>query len=215
MGSFLLTIAAVAGAAGMSLEMAASRMMLPYYGDSHVIWANLIGVILAALTVGYYLGGGLADRWPNRRLLLLLLGGAGLWTYLVPTVGSPLLSAVRAVFPKSQLGFVGGSLLGVLVLFAAPNLLLGCVPPLIIRLALADVRTAGNVTGRVYAVSTVGSMLGTFAPVLWLMPSFGVRATFTVTAVVLLVTALAAVSLPLRRSIAATGVSRAKTNSHD
>jgi MFS family permease len=207
MGSFLLTIAAVAGAAGMSLEMAASRMMLPYYGDSHVIWANLIGVILAALTVGYYLGGGLADRWPNRRLLLLLLGGAGLWTYLVPTVGSPLLSAVRAVFPKSQLGFVGGSLLGVLVL--------GCVPPLIIRLALADVRTAGNVTGRVYAVSTVGSMLGTFAPVLWLMPSFGVRATFTVTAVVLLVTALAAVSLPLRRSIAATGVSRAKTDSHD
>lgn len=199
---YLLIAAAVAGGGGMALEMAASRLLLPYYGDSHLIWANLIGLILAALTVGYYVGGKLADRNPSRRSLTVLFAISGVWTLLVPLVSSPLLSAVQHAFPVSQLGFIVSSLIGVLLLFAPPTFLLGCVSPYVIRLSLPDVASAGNVAGGVYAVSTVGSMLGTFGSALWLMPAYGLRVTFAVIAIVLLATAVLGVALLPRRVVA-------------
>lgn len=199
--AFLYFAVAVSGAGGMALEMAASRLMLPFYGDSHIIWANIIGLVLAALTVGYYVGGAIVDRWPSRRLLSLLVVVSGLWTAVLPLVGSSWMAAIQNAFPITQTGFVVSSLLGVLILFALPTFLLGCVPPFAIRLAMADVRSAGYVAGRVYAVSTVGSMFGTFAPVLWLMPNLGVRTTFTVVAVVLLLTATLGLVLPGQRPL--------------
>jgi predicted membrane-bound spermidine synthase len=200
---YLLLAAAVAGGGGMALEMAASRLLQPYYGDSHLIWANLIGLILAALTVGYYVGGILADKRPTRRALSALLALSGLWTLLLPLVAAPLLGALQRAFPVSQLGFIVSSLIGVLLLFAPPTFLLGCVSPYAIRLSLPDVASAGNVAGSVYAVSTVGSMVGTFAAALWLMPSYGLRATFAVVAVVLLATAALGLALLPRRSATA------------
>ncbi|NPV09558.1 MAG: fused MFS/spermidine synthase [Anaerolineae bacterium] len=190
---------AVAGAGGMALEMTASRMLLPYYGDSYLVWANLIGLVLAALSLGYYVGGAVADRWPSSRLLGLALLGAGTWTAGIPALGSVWLPYLDRVMPVSQTGCVVGSFLAVTILLAAPVLLLGLVPPLAIRLLLEGVAVAGNLTGRVYAVSTVGSMVGTFAPVLWLMPAFGVRATFAVAAAVLGLTGLLGLAASVRR----------------
>jgi len=180
----------------MALEMAASRMLLPFYGDSHLVWANLIGLVLAALAVGYYVGGTMADRRPSRRVLSCLIAGAGLWIGLIPFAGKPLLRLIENGSPPNQTGLILGSLLAVLALFAVPAVLLGCVPPFVIRLALGDVRGAGKVAGRVYAISTVGSMIGTFVPVLWLMPTFGVRATFMVVAAVLLLAAAPGMVFP-------------------
>jgi predicted membrane-bound spermidine synthase len=201
--AYLFVAVAVAGGSGMALEMAASRQLLPLYGDSHLIWANVIGIFLSALTLGYFAGGELADRRPSRRLMLALIAISGLWTAAIPVVGSSLLRSIQGSFAATQTGFILSSLLGVLALFALPTFLLGCVPPFGIRLALSDVRVAGKVAGSVYAISTVGSMLGTFAPVLWLMPDFGVRSTFAVISAVLLLTALAGVVLPERPRAAA------------
>ncbi|MHB0878873.1 MAG: fused MFS/spermidine synthase [Anaerolineae bacterium] len=188
----------------MALEMAASRLLLPYYGDSHLIWANLIGLILAALTVGYYVGGIIADRRPSRRTLALLLAASGAWVLVLPVVAAPLLGVLQRSFPISQFGFIVSSLIGVLVLFAPPTFLLGCVSPFVIRLSLLDAASTGRVAGSVYAVSTVGSMLGTFGSALWLMPSYGLRVTFAAIAVVLLVTAaLGLALLPRPAAVAA------------
>jgi predicted membrane-bound spermidine synthase len=195
---YLFFAVAVAGGCGMALEMVASRLMLPLYGDSHVIWANLIGVILAALTLGYFAGGELADKRPSRRLLAGLIGICGLWAAFLPIVGGSVLRAIQQAFPTTQSGFILSSLLGVTALFALPSFMLGCVPPFGIRLAMADVNVAGKVAGSIYAISTIGSMIGTFAPVLWLMPDFGVRATFVVTSLLLLLTALLGLLLPER-----------------
>lgn len=201
--AFLFLAVAVSGAGIMSLEMAAARMLLPYYGDSHLVWANLIGVVLASLAAGYYLGGTLADRYPHRRVLTLVLAGAGLWSLLLPLAGNPVLRAVQGILPPGQLGFVASSLLAALVLLGAPSLVLGFVPPFAIRLALSDVGAGGSVAGSVYAVSTIGSMAGTFGSVLWLLPAIGVRATFAVTAAVLLATAAAGMALPEGRRLPA------------
>lgn len=186
---YLLLATAVAGAAGMALEMAASRLLLPYYGDSHLIWANLIGLILAALSIGYYFGGMLADRHPTRQAFALPFAAAGTWILAVPLVGPALLAAVQGAFAVSQFGLIASSLIGVTLLFGPPSFALGCIYPFAIKLLLRDVRSAGNVAGSVYAVSTIGSMAGTFGAVLWLMPSYGVRVTFVVVAVLSLATA--------------------------
>lgn len=189
----------VAGAGGMALEMTTSRMLLPYYGDSYLVWANLIGLVLAALSLGYYVGGAVADRWPSARLLGLALVGAGTWTAGIPALGSVWLPYLDKAMPVSQAGYVAGSFLAVTILLAAPMLLLGLVPPLAIRLLLEGVATAGNLAGRVYAVATVGSMVGTFAPVLWLMPAFGIRATFGIMAAVLALTGVLGLAVGVRR----------------
>jgi len=102
---------------------------------------------------------------------------------------------VHSAFPKDQASFILGSLLAVLTLFAVPTLLLGCVSPFVIRLSLADVKVAGNVAGSVYAVATVGSMFGAFAPVLWLLPTFGVRNTFGIVAASLMLTGIVGVMM--------------------
>ena len=173
----------------MGMEMAAARLLLPFYGDSHLVWANLIGVVLAALSGGYYAGGRLADRVPSARLLVVLMGAAGLWIAAIPRAGQVLLPAMARGLPPSQAALVGGSLVAVVALFALPAFFLGCVLPAVIRLSLADVELGGRIAGRTYAVLTVGSMVGTFVPVLWLMPVYGVRSTFAATAGMLLVVA--------------------------
>ncbi len=182
---YLYLAAAASGGAGMALEMAASRMLLPYYGDSHVVWANLIGLVLLALSLGYWLGGALADRRPAVWPLALALLAAGVWGALLPVWGPGWLRLLQARMPFSDAGYLAGSLLAVTALLAVPMLLLGTAPPYVIRLLVARVEGSGRLAGRVYAVVTVGSMVGTFAPVLWLLPAFGVRSTLLATAAVL------------------------------
>jgi len=184
---YLMLAAAVAGGAGMSLEMAASRFLLPYYGDARPVWANLIGLVLLALSLGYYVGGALADRRPSARPPALALLAAAGWTAGIPRLGPLWLRYLQRAMPAGDAGYLLGSFLAVAALLAIPMLLLGLVPPYVIRLLLKDVRLTGELAGRVYAVSTVGSLVGTLAPVLWLMPAYGIRATFGITAGVLAV----------------------------
>lgn len=187
---FLRVIVFCAGFASLGVELAASRLLAPFFGTSLLIWANLIGVILIYLSVGYWLGGKWADRDPRARTLYFIIGAAGLAIGILPFIAAPLLSlAIPALAQfNAELGLV--SFLGVLILFAVPVTLLGCVPPFALRLATRDVKTVGATSGGLYALSTVGSILGVYLTVFWLIPTVGTRMTFILFAALLLSVAL-------------------------
>jgi spermidine synthase len=178
-----------AGTGSLATEIAASRLLAPYFGSSTIVWANLIGIVLAGLALGYWLGGKLADRRPEPRLLGLIVLAAALWVAMTPFVARPFLDAAVGNLDDASAGAVIGSFFAVLLLFAPAVVLLGTVSPFAIRLALTDVATAGAVAGRFYALSTAGSLLGTFLPALVFIPLIGTQRTLLVTAALLALSA--------------------------
>ena len=173
----------VVGVSTLGAEIAAARLMAPFFGASTVVWANTIAVVLVALSVGYWFGGRLADRRPDLRSLCGLVVVASVLLGLVPVVADPFLSLSVEAFDRVSVGAFAGSLFGVLVLVAAPVLLLGAVSPWAIRLKLRSVEGSGETAGRMYAISTVGSLVGTFASSLLLIPLVGTTHTFLILAV--------------------------------
>ncbi len=173
----LLPLVFVSGMASLGVEFGAARLLAPYFGTSLYVWGVLIGLILIYLSAGYVIGGRLADRHPNDDLLYQITAWAGLWIGLIPLVSYPILLISQQGFKELSAGLVAGTLLAVVLLFAAPVILLGCVSPFAIRLLLRNIETGGNTAGRVYALSTAGSILGTFLPVFWFIPSYGTRPT--------------------------------------
>jgi len=188
--AYLLLTVFVCGMTTLAVELSASRLLDPYFGNSNLVWANLIGLILIYLTLGYYLGGQLADRFPRPAALYQIIAWAAFFVGLVPFAARPLLSGISGEMTTTQLDVLLGSFIGVLALFALPVTLLGCVSPFAIRLTVRDVGRAGNVAGGIYALSTLGSILGTFLPVLVLVPLAGTRATFFIFSGLLLLVAL-------------------------
>jgi predicted membrane-bound spermidine synthase len=178
--TLLLLTVFIAGMVSLGAEMSASRLLDPYFGNSLIIWAVLIGLVLAYLTIGYYVGGKWADRKPSYGVLYQITAWAAFLIGLVPFVARPVLAWSVRGFAEYKVGLLAGSLLGVVALFAVPVTLLGCVSPFAIRLAMQGekVESAGRVAGGLYALSTVGSILGTFLPVLVLIPNIGTRSTF-------------------------------------
>jgi len=181
----------MSGLASLGVEFGASRLLAPYFGTSLYVWGVLIGLVLIYLSIGYVLGGRLADRHPSPDLLFQLTAWAGLWIGLIPLVAYPILLQSQQGFAQLSIGLVLGTLLAVVLLFAIPVILLGCVSPFAIRLLLTDVKSGGNTAGAVYALSTAGSILGTFLPVFWLIPTFGTRPTMIMFSVGLLAISVA------------------------
>ena len=201
-GVFLGVLVFVVGMASLGAEIAGVRLLAPYFGASTVVWANTIGVVLVALSVGYWLGGRAADRRPTLQALCSISLAAAVLLAGVPFVARPLLDAgVKALDAVSAGAFIG-SLLAVLVLIALPVLLLGTVAPWALRLAVVSVEQAGTVAGRLYAISTAGSLAGTLLSALVLIPAIGTRRTFLTLAVALAVIAAAGL-LPRRGQLAA------------
>ena len=186
-GWLLIALVFVAGACSLAVELSASRLLAPYFGTSLFVWANLIGLILLYLTLGYYLGGKLADRFPRPRMLYLMTTIAAFLISIIPFLSRPILSWSQSAFSSFSIGVFYGSLVGVILLFAIPMILLGCVSPFAIRLRIEGVGRSGRTAGDLYAISTAGSILGTFIPVLWLIPAIGTYRTFFTFAVALLV----------------------------
>ena len=188
----------VVGTGSLGAEITAVRLLAPYFGASTVVWANTIGVVLVALSVGYWLGGRWADRYPHLRGLCLLALGAAVLLALVPFAADPLLDVAVEALDSISAGAFFGSLAAVLVLVAVPVLLLGAVSPWAIRLAVSDVAEAGRVAGRLYALSTAGSLFGTLVSALVLIPLVGTRRTFLLFALAIALTAVAGLR-PVRR----------------
>ncbi len=181
----------ISGMTSLGVELAASRLIEPYFGTSNLVWASIIGLILLYLTAGYALGGRWADRSPRPETMYGIIAWAAFGVGLVPFAARPVLQLASRGFADFNVGMLGGSFAAVLVLLSAPITLLGCVSPFAIRLAVSDVRTAGGVAGRIYAISTAGSFIGTFLPVLVLIPNIGTRNTSLLFAFVLMAVAFA------------------------
>jgi predicted membrane-bound spermidine synthase len=192
----------VVGTGSLGAEIAAVRLLAPYFGASTIVWANTIGIVLVALSVGYWLGGRLADRHPNMRALCLVALSAAVLLALVPFVADPLLDVAVDALDEISAGAFVGSLLAVLVLVAIPVLLLGTVSPWAIRLAVHSVEEAGTVAGRLYALSTAGSLLGTLVSALVLIPLVGTRRTFLIFALAIAIVAVWGLR-PVRRWVLA------------
>jgi spermidine synthase len=174
-----------AGTGSLAVEICASRLLAPYFGSSTIVWANLIGLVLLALSLGYWLGGRLADRRPDPRLLGAIVVAAAVLVAAVTFATRPLLDVAADGLDRVSAGAVIGSFFATLLLFAPPVVLLGMVSPFAIRLALENVGSAGAVAGRLYALSTAGSLLGTFLSALVLVPGIGTQRTLLATASVL------------------------------
>jgi predicted membrane-bound spermidine synthase len=146
------------GAVIMVIELTGSRVMAPYLGTSLVVWTSLIGIILASLSLGYWWGGRLADRRPEARLLGSIILLASFATAAIALIKSFVLAFLQSKVTGLHMAAVWSTLL----LFAPPSVLLGMVAPFAVRLKLADTQTSGRTAGNLYAISTIGSIAGTF-----------------------------------------------------
>lgn len=180
----------VVGAGTLGSEIAAARLLAPWFGASTIVWANTIAIVLVALSIGYAIGGRFADKAPYPAGLARIVLIAAVLLAIVPFISGPFLHlAVDAVEELSAATFVG-SLFGVGVLLSLPLILLGMVSPYAVRLEMDHVEDAGSTAGRLYAIGTVGSLTGTFLSSLLLIPVVGTRRTFLIFAAAMALAAL-------------------------
>jgi spermidine synthase len=159
----------LSGGVLLGVEIAASRVLAPFFGNSLFVWGALIGVVLAGLSVGYWAGGALADRLPAPWLLILVIGLGALAVLAVPLLDEPVLEAIVSWDPGPRLN----PLLAAVLLFGAPSVLLAAVTPIAVRLRARSLAHLGRTAGRLFSISTAGSIAGTFATAFFLIPEFG------------------------------------------
>lgn len=172
LGYLLPVTALLCGALIMVIEVLGSRVIGPFFGVSIFVWTSLITVTMIALAAGYAIGGRVADRRDNPDTLYGLIIASGVLTLAIPLLKGPVLKSCMA------LGLRGGAFVSSLILFGPPLLLLGCVSPYLIRIAAREVKNIGRVVGTFYAISTVGSVIGTVLTGFYLIAWLGVNQIF-------------------------------------
>jgi predicted membrane-bound spermidine synthase len=188
---FLYFAVFASGMTTLAIELSASHLLGSVFGTSNLVWASIIGLILIYLTIGYFLGGRWADRSPKAETMYSVMAWGAFTAGLVPVFAHPVLMNAAQAFDQLQVGVLFGSFTAVLVLFILPVTLLGTISPFAIRLAIDETRNAGVISGRIYAISTLGSFVGTFLPSLLFIPLVGTRRTFLIFSAFLVLTALA------------------------
>jgi spermidine synthase len=159
----------IAGAAVLAMEIAASRVLAPFFGNSLYVWGALIGVVLTALAIGYWAGGALADRVPRLGLLLGAIAVGACAVLAVPILDDAILEQVVSWDPGPR----ANPVVATVALFGLPSIVLAMVTPIAVRLSVEAVTRVGRTAGRLFAISTTGSIVGTFATAFWLIPEFG------------------------------------------
>jgi len=177
---YLLLLVFWGGFVTLGAELTASRLLAPYFGTSLIVWSSLIGLILVALAVGYWLGGRWADRSPSLSTLLFITLLSGVMLSAVPLVSRPILGLALEGFARFEFGMLLGSFAGIMVLLGPPMVFQGCITPFAVRLAVTDLENTGRVAGRLFALGTLGSFIGAFVPTIFFVPVLGTRWTFTV-----------------------------------
>lgn len=177
------------GMVALAVEMSASRLLGNIFGSSNLIWAVIIGLILIYLTIGYSLGGKLADKLPDFKVFYSILMWGSLTVGLVPMVSRPVLRLSANAFDSLNVPILAGAFIAVIVLFAIPVTLIGMVSPFALKLALPDAKDAGKTSGKLSAVSTLGSFIGTLLPVMVLIPLIGTYRNFLFFSTLLMIVA--------------------------
>jgi len=174
------------GAIVMSMELIVSRILTPVFGSSTYTWGNLIGVILAGLSLGYFLGGKIADKDPKFRKICSIIFSAGLYIIFVPFIAPSVLGFTLNSLPQNQFS----SLFATFVLVFFPTTLLGFVSPYVIKLGTVTLHKVGNISGTLYSIATIGSIFGTFLTIFVLIPTFDVRTVLFGLGIILMVISL-------------------------
>ncbi len=183
----------IASFCSLVIEMVAGRILAPFVGVSLYTWTSIIGIILAGISIGAYIGGKLVDRYPRRKTLgiLLLLSGVAALAII------PLTNLVAAYqFPFSLMWRI---FTVTAIIFFIPGCILGTISPVVVRLTLQNLNKAGNVIGKIYAFSTLGAITGTFATGFLLISWMGTRNIIFTMGVILIITALLAGGLFKKR----------------
>jgi spermidine synthase len=172
----------------MAVELSCSRLLAPYFSSSSIVWTVVIGLIMISMSIGNMLGGRSADKHKNLGRLYLYIWIASLWIALIPFVGKYLISAIIGFLmlfvPGSQF-IIMGSALSCLVIFSLPLTILGMVSPYLVKLAIDDLESSGKKAGQIYALGTIGSIIGTFIPTFLTIPLIGTGKTFLLFALIL------------------------------
>ena len=182
LSAYIITF--IASFCSLVIEMVAGRILAPFVGVSIYTWTSIIGVILAGISIGAYIGGKVADRFPRRKTLgwLLLLSGLAALSII------PLTNFVAAYrFPFSLMWriFTVTS-----IIFFIPGCILGTISPVVVKLTLHNLDKTGNIIGKIYAVSTLGAIIGTFATGFFLISWMGTRSIIFFMGVILMATAV-------------------------
>lgn len=159
----------ICGAVVMVFELVGSRVLGPYFGTSIFIWTSLIGIILGSLSFGYYLGGKIADKKPNIEMLALVIFLSAIFIGLTLLIKDFLLIYLKATIPDIKIS----SVIATIILFGPASILLGMVSPYSAKLKLINLEISGTTIGNLYALSTAGSIFGTFLSGFYLIPAFG------------------------------------------
>lgn len=206
----------------LAAEFGASRLLQMRFSSINLVWATIIGLILVYLAVGYFLGGRWADRSPHPRTMFSIMAWGGFSLGMVPFIAQPVLVLAASASDQLNLGIMAGAFIGTLVLFSIPVTLLAMISPFAIRISVVDATQTGNVAGKLYAISTLGSVLGAFLPSLWLFPVIGTSRTILAFGIATLALALFGLwrssgwkqSLPFVLMLAALGAIMAFGNFH-
>ncbi|MBU0648710.1 fused MFS/spermidine synthase [Patescibacteria group bacterium] len=190
---YIFFVAFCVGMCIMAIELTAARLLAPYFGTSLFVWTNVIAIIMIALSVGYYLGGRLSERRHDISLLLKIIIFAGLLSFIIPFIIQPVALHVLKDFgamSRASVVILFGSFLVTSFLFFAPIMFLGMVSPFLIKVLSLTKKDAGAAAGSIFAVSTVGSIVGTFLPSLVFIPWVGSKKTILIFALVLIFVAV-------------------------
>ncbi len=185
----------IVGAVIMIFELVGSRVLGPYFGTSIFVWTSLIGIILGSLSLGYYQGGKIADRHASLKGLSLIIFQAGVFIALMIIFKDILLSFLHSLLPGIRLS----SVLAAFVLFFPASFALGMVAPYAAKLKLDNLSNAGTTIGNLYAISTTGSIVGTFLCGFFLIPHFGTNALLTTLSLTLILVSLLLFVRPIKK----------------
>jgi spermidine synthase len=180
----------ICGMSGLAIEMATLRLLAPFFGTQQLVTTNVIGIVLIALSAGYYVGGKYADRHPDEQHFYQIIFIAGLLTGIIPVASQPVFWYSVEAIKSFSLGSIVLSFIAILIIIATPVFFLGFISPFAIRIETKKVKKSGQISGRIYSLSTIGSILGTYIPSFLTIPFIGVRLTIYIFSILILIIAV-------------------------
>ena len=182
----------------MILELVASRVLSPYFGSSNIVWTSVIGIILLSGSLGNYFGGIIADREKSSEKLKWILIFTFIAIIIIPFIDDLLIENITSIISNVEIGAV----ISTFALFFAPSLFIGLINPIIVKLKLKDMESAGRVSGRITAIATIGGIFGTFLGGFVLLSSFGcIQIIFILSIIILLLIPLVDCKIDLKNGI--------------
>lgn len=182
-----------AGMSVMAVELAASRLMAPYFSSSQIVYTIIIGTVMIAMALGNVYGGKTADRNPDPAILYRRMLIAGAWIAAIPFAGRYVLLGITGalVLSVNSNFLIIAAFVSCMIVFVYPLFLLGTVTPSLVRYIMENAEESGEIVGRLGAFNTIGSIIGTFLPTFVTIPSVGTAATFVIFSGILIILALA------------------------